>query len=224
MKFILTAGWDDGVANLTERLVRELAEGRRVLWVVSGGSNIPASVQVMDSIPAKLTGGLSVMLADERYGAVGHADSNWLQLEQTGFKADNAQLLPALEQGLDFEQTIERYNKVAAQAFEDNDVVIAQLGIGADGHIAGVLPGSPAAKAAGELVAGYHSGPYDRLTLTFAGLRHIDAAYAFAFGNSKAEALHTLQDQSLPLEQQPSQILKELPEAFLYSDQVRSSR
>ncbi len=60
MKYILTAGWDDGVADLTERLVKELAGRKRVLWLVSGGSNIPASVQIMDNISGSLSEHLSV--------------------------------------------------------------------------------------------------------------------------------------------------------------------
>lgn len=222
MKFILTTGWDDGIADLTERLVRELAGGQRVLWLVSGGSNIKASVQIMDSISPKLGSNLSIMLVDERYGETGHPDSNWAGLMQAGFKGGQATLLPTLEKGLGFEQTIERYNHLAARAFKDNKVVIAQLGIGDDGHIAGILPGSAAAEETEDLVVGYHSQPYVRLTLSFTALRHVTAAYAFAFGDNKHEALNNLQNKSLPLSEQPSQILKELPEAYLYSDQVGS--
>lgn len=220
MKFILTAGWDDGVADLTERLVHELADGKRVLWLVSGGSNIPSSVHVMDSIPLQLRENLSVMLVDERYGEEGHADSNWTALMRAGFKGDGAKLLPALQKGLDFEQTITRYNRLAEQAFDDSEVSIAQLGIGDDGHIGGILPNSPAAEETEQLVIGYPSEPYTRLTLSFAGLRRLTAAFAFAFGENKHEALTALQNKSLPLDQQPAQILKELPEAYLYSDQV----
>lgn len=209
---------------MTERLVHELADGRRVLWLVSGGSNVLASVHIMDSIPPKLSENLSIMLVDERYGEPGHADSNWAQLLQAGFKGDKATLLPALEEGLSFKRTIERYNQLATRALDDNEVVIAQLGIGDDGHLAGILPGSPAAVETDALVVGYKSDPYTRLTLTFAALRHITAAYAFAFGDNKRKALKILQRQSLPLGEQPAQILKQLPKAYLYSDQVGSSR
>lgn len=222
MKFILTAGWDDGIADLTEKLVRELAGGRSVLWLVSGGSNIPASVHIMDSIPSELSAKLSVMLADERYGPLGHADSNWAGLMQAGFKGDKATLLPTLKKGLDFGQTLERYNRLATQAFKVNEVIVAQLGIGDDGHIAGILPGSPATAQTDAMVVGYHSKPHARLTLSFAALRRVTTAYAFAFGNNKHEALSSLQKRSLPLDIQPAQILKKLPEAYLYSDQVGS--
>ena len=140
MQIILTAGWEDGVADLTERLVRELAAGKQVLWLVSGGSNIPASAQIMDNIPHDLSHNLTVMLVDERYGKLGHEESNWAQLMSAGFHSDEAKLLPVLQAGLSFEQTIERYSEITKVALANNEIIIAQLGIGPDGHIAGILP------------------------------------------------------------------------------------
>ena len=224
MQYILTAGWEDGVADLTERLVRELASGKNVLWLTSGGSNIPVSVQIMDNIPSELRQKLSVMLVDERYGKLGHAASNWTQLMQAGFSTDKATLLPVLQDGLDFDQTIARYNSTVKQAFADNDVTVAQLGIGDDGHIAGILPGSPATAETKDLVTGYQSTPFLRLTLTFNGLRQISASYTFAFGNTKHQALTSLKHRSIPPREQPAQILKQLPEAYVYSDQFKEGR
>jgi len=224
MKFILTTGWEDGVAALTERLVHELADGRKVLWLVSGGSNIRASVQVMDNISDELAENLNVMLIDERYGRAGHADSNWDQLLKTGFKGGAATLLPILHEGIGFEPTVEHYNRLVVQTFNDNDVIIAQAGMGADGHMAGILPGSPATAETDKLVIGYHREPYTRLTLTFAALRRVSAAYVFAFGKAKHKALQALQGRSLPLDEQPAQILKELPEVYIYNDQIGDKR
>ncbi len=224
MKYILTAGWEDGVADLTERLVRELAGGRQVLWLVSGGSNVMPSVQIMGNIPERLRAKLSVMLIDERYGEPGHPESNWAQLMKAGFEGGDATLLPVLEAGLDFDQTIVRYNQIAGRAFDANQVIIAQLGVGADGHIAGILPGSPAADETDALAVGYQSEPLTRLTLTFTALRRVSAAYVFAFGDTKRQELKKLQTQSIPLNRQPAQILKQLPEAYFYSDQFGDNR
>lgn len=219
MKYILTAGWDDGVADLTSRLVRELANGKRVLWLTSGGSNIPTSVQVMDNISSDLSKNLSVSLIDERFGEPEHSESNWAQLMQAGFKGKNATLLPVLRPDVSFEETISNYNTLIGKAFAENDIVIAQLGIGPDGHVAGILPNSPATTAK-TLVAGYEAPPLMRLTLTFPALGRITAAYVFAFGKPKQKALVSLQAGKLSPEQQPAQILNELPEAYMYSDQV----
>jgi 6-phosphogluconolactonase/glucosamine-6-phosphate isomerase/deaminase len=85
LKFILTTSWEDGIADLTAHLITELRAGKRVLWLLSGGSNIRAIVEVMDSIDDSLTPNLSLLLADERFGPVGHHDSNWQQLLDAGF-------------------------------------------------------------------------------------------------------------------------------------------
>lgn len=220
MKYILTAAWDDGVADLTERLVRELAGGTRVLWLLSGGSNIPGSVQIMDNISAGLSKKLSVSLVDERYGEPGHIESNWTQLMQAGFKSKQATLLPVLRTGISFEQTVQTYNELIEKAFAGNDIIVAQLGIGPDGHVAGILPDSPAADEGKALVAGYEAPPLKRLTLTFAALRRITAAYVFAFGKPKQKTLVALRAGTLPLKRQPARILNDLTEAYMYSDQV----
>jgi len=216
----MTAGWDDGIANLTDRLVRELATGKPVLWLVCGGSNVPACVHVMDNISAELSQNLSLLLSDERYGPVGHKDSNWQQLLQAGFKPKQAKVFTILEESAGLAQTIDHYGQITAEAFAANNVVIAQLGIGGDGHIAGILPNSASANETVSLISSLEDPPLTRLTMTFPALRKITIAYAFAFGQPKQQALKDLQTKSLPLNQQPSQILKELPEAYVYNDQV----
>lgn len=223
MKFVLTAGWDDGIADLTERLVKELAGNKKVLWLISGGSNIPASTQIMHNIPTNLSHNLTVILADERYGKVGHIDSNWHQLQQAGFDSKQAKCVEILSDELNLDQTEQRYNEIIKSALDNNDVVIGQLGVGPDGHIAGILIDSPAANVDDRLVTSYTSEeepPLCRLTLTFEGLRNIDAAYCFAFGEPKKQTLRRLQKTRLPLTTQPAQILKNLNECYLYNDQV----
>jgi 6-phosphogluconolactonase/glucosamine-6-phosphate isomerase/deaminase len=219
MKYILTADWDDGIADLTARLVKELAASHKVLWLVSGGSNIQASVQIMGNISEEQSRHLTVTLADERYGKPGHGDSNWQQLIAAGFDGKRAKLLPILS-GADFVATVKQYDRIITQAFANTDVVIAQLGIGVDGHIAGILPGSPAAQEDTALIAGYQAPSYRRLTITFPALRRVTAAYAFAFGEPKRLALTALQSNKQSLSKLPSQILNELSEAYVYSDQV----
>jgi 6-phosphogluconolactonase len=220
MKFILTTGWEDGIADLTARLVHELAQGKRVLWLVSGGSNIAASVQVMDSISTEYSQKLSIMPADERYGEPGHAESNIQKLQQAGFDIKAAVLLPVLVASQSFDEAAEYYEALTQHALDEHDVVIAQLGIGTDGHIAGILPDSPAAMELSRLVAHFDAPPLRRLTLTFPALERIDVAYAFAFGEPKLGALQTLQNETVDRTLQPSQILKQIPEAYIYNDQV----
>ena len=84
MKFIHASDWHPAIAVLQARLELELTAGKKVLWLVSGGSNITASVQLMQNLADDLTKNLTIMAVDERYGLVGHADSNEGQLLAAG--------------------------------------------------------------------------------------------------------------------------------------------
>jgi 6-phosphogluconolactonase/glucosamine-6-phosphate isomerase/deaminase len=220
MQFIKSGGPAEGIKALSERLTSELDSGHSVLWLVSGGSNVAASTDAMQHIDQRLTNKLKILLVDERYGSEGHNDSNWSQLMRAGFQPKLAETFPVLNDNLSFEITLDRYKQLAAANINSASMVIAQLGIGADGHIAGILPNSPAASESKELVAGYDGGQYQRLTLTFPALRKIDAVYAFAFGEEKRESLNTLRNYDVAQAVQPAQVLKEIKEVYLYNDQV----
>ncbi len=219
MKFVRVTQLVDGIGPLYKRLRRELGEGKKVLWLVPGGSNIPLSVAVMAKLPAALTANLAVILTDERYGEVGHPDSNTRQLTEAGFAPKQATVVPVLMPGLSLEDTCRRYAEVFTVAARHADTIIGQFGMGTDGHIAGMLPGSIAVGSA-DLAVGYAAPGFTRITLTPVALRQLTAGYLFAFGDAKRLALQRLQSETLSLDEQPVQILKQLPEAYVYNDQI----
>ena len=70
------------------RIGDDLTQGKRVLWLVSGGSNIAAEVAVMQMLTAQSKDklqNLAILPMDERYGPQGHKDSNTEQLRAAGF-------------------------------------------------------------------------------------------------------------------------------------------
>lgn len=219
MHFVKTPNAEHGIKELSQRLGTEVKKNKHVLWLVPGGSNIAAAVEIMKSLPEEETKNLSIFLTDERYGEVGHIHSNAKQLMDNGFLQKQAIFVPVLAPGFSLEETKERYEVAAKQAFEHAEIIIAQFGIGADGHIAGILPHSEAVETDG-WVAAYETHEHTRVTLTFEALRHISAAYAFVFGEGKRIALEQLRDEDLPLDDEPSQILKQLPEAYVYNDLI----
>lgn len=224
MRFVKVSGWEDGIEPLAARLRRELLAGHKVLWLVPGGSNIPLSVAVMARLPDELTPGLSILLTDERYGPEDHAESNFRQLRQAGFAPKRATFRPVLRDDQPLEDTRARYELAAQTAFAAAETIVGQLGMGEDGHIAGIMPGSDAVMEQ-KWAAAYHSSPYVRLTLTPAALGMMSVAYMFAFGGRKREALDNLRSNgSLSLSQQPAQLLWRMPEAYVYSDQVGETR
>jgi 6-phosphogluconolactonase/glucosamine-6-phosphate isomerase/deaminase len=219
MQFIQSDSWDTGISVLKDRLARSLDSGLMTLWLVSGGSNIDASVQIMDSLSNEETTLLTIMLTDERFGPEGHPNSNATQLIAKGFKVKQATWIPVLRGDRSLASTTSEYEINMRQAISMNETIIGQFGIGSDGHISGILPESVATEAS-DLICAYQASDYSRLTTTAAALTQVNLAIAFAFGANKAAALHRLHDFEVPFREQPSQILKQLPEAFIYNDQV----
>lgn len=205
-------------AVLTTRLTEELRANGSVLWLVSGGSNIALSVQVMRDLPEDMLPRLTCLLTDERYGKPGHADSNWQQLAQAGFMERDVRFPATLIPDMTLDDTCLHYDTLIAKELASAERVVAQFGIGGEGHIAGIMPRS-SALASDKLVAGYDSADFRRITLTPVALRQAHLAYAYVYGETKLEALQRLQSQKLSLDEQPAQILKEIDEAHLYTDQ-----
>lgn len=204
--------------RLAERLRRELGTKDNVVWLLSGGSNIDLEVGIVKLLPAELLPKLTCLLTDERYGLPGHADSNWQQLADAGFMARDITFPAVLVPDMTLPDTASHYATVVGAAFQSADSIIGQLGIGGDGHIAGILPRS-AGLEDNHLVVSYDAGLHQRITMTPLALRYMAAAYAFAYGPTKQQALRHLQ-QDLPASEQPAQLLKQLAEAHVFSDQI----
>lgn len=116
--------------HLRRRLIDKLIAQRPVAWLIPGGSNIELSVAVMKSIPESLRSQLTILQTDERFGDYDHPDSNWLQLKQAGFDANGARVETVLtKNNLSLDESVERYNKIIEDIFQQNTVVIGQFGI-----------------------------------------------------------------------------------------------
>ncbi len=214
----------DGTKALAATLAISLEENKRVLWLLPGGSNVEIAAEAMqillERVPKELLQNLTVGQVDERFGPVGHPDSNWKQLIDAGFPFDEVVALPILT-GESLADTVRRYGNAIEEAYGEAGLIVGQFGIGADGHIAGMLPHTPAVTDPNPTAA-YESAPYTRFTLTPRMLLGIDVAYVFAFGASKKDAIDRLQKEDLSFEEQPAQILKKMKEVHFYSDQVNA--
>ncbi len=202
-------------AYLCSRISRQLASGKKVLWLVAGGSSIPMAVEVSKRLSGPQLKNLTVTLTDERYGSVGHPDSNWQQLQKAGFSLDGANLQPVIS-GKSFEQTVDDYSQIIRRALTENDYKIGFIGIGPDGHAGGICSGSPAINSR-ELVEGYKSEDYVRLTLTPRAIARLDEVVTYAMGVAKHRVLDQLQ-QNLPISRQPAQALKRAKKFTVYND------
>lgn len=205
---------------ISDRVLYELKQGAHVVLLVSGGSNTAIAATVINNIPEEASSKLAIGQIDERYGAIGHEHSNWKALLDTGVDFKNATVLPILVDGQDRQSTAALYNDKIQKLHDSSYVFIAILGIGTDGHTAGILPNSPAAVETDKLVLDYVSSPFERITLSFNALRQLDSAYLLAFGEDKASVLETLKTLDLPLTEQPAQIIKQITDSYVYNDVV----
>lgn len=209
------------IANrLAEIINQKLADNQKVIWLLSGGSAISIAVETASQLTKVNSSNLTIGLIDERYGPTHHNDSNWQQLEAAGFKIDDATYMPILT-GTDLKTSIHQYNDFISQVAAQNSYKIGLLGIGSDGHTAGILPNSPAVDSS-QYVDGYQATDYQRITLTGKGLQVLDRALVYAAGTAKTAALKGLATP-LPPTEQPAQLLKQIARVDVYNDVIGDS-
>lgn len=215
---------ESAVQAVARRIGQELQAGKRVLWLVCGGSNIAAEVEIMQELHKQAEDrleGLAILPTDERYGPSGHPDSNYRQLQEAGFKPGAATWVDVLTRNVPIEQTVSFYTDVAATAFANAGAIIGLFGMGANAHIAGIQPGSPAIAPGAASVVGYNWEDFTRLTLTVEMFKQLQVAYAFVYGD-KEEALRRLQKNDEPFEKVPAKVLYDIPEAYVYNEYITS--
>lgn len=193
-----------------------LASGQRVLWLLSGGSGVKAVLATCTLLAGTDLRNLYVTLSDERYGPVGHPDENWQQLLDGGMKLPSANLYRPLT-GDDIVTTCDTFGAWLMQQITDADYTIGLFGLGADGHTAGIKPGSSAATASAW--AEHFTGEdFERITMTPFAVSQVDEIVVQASGTDKTPMLRRLLYETLDVTEQPAQILKTVPKCTLYTD------
>ena len=194
------------IQYLTVRL-GELARNGRVLLLLSGGSAASVGVAAVRKLAVDIRDQIMIGQVDERYGEVGHPDANGNALLAAG-------VVPILI-GAPLEQTVAKYEAWLQAQMASADFKIALLGIGADGHTAGILPHSPALAETPNLVTSYQGPDYLRITTTPALLAQLDEAVVYASGEAKRPVLESL-NEDRPAADQPAQLLKKIPKVEIF--------
>ena len=193
------------------RFAREILAStldRRTVLHLSGGRT-PKDLYKNLANDRKITPG-AIALIDERYGSRFHNNSNEKMIQDTGLlplgEELNIPFYPILQAPqLDLETTADNYDMTVRYLFSGFPKSVGVLGIGVDGHTAGIAGNRPQTLGQegfenplfGEtqknnFVASFSDleGPFkERITLTFLGLSMVDFYLVLLFGEDKKQAL-----------------------------------
>lgn len=219
VEYISIAQGDHETASscITERIEIHLNNGKTVAWFVSGGSNVPVELATIEKLKnAQNPEKLHILLVDERFGPVGHANSNWQSMNLEAHNSAGHTLHPMLIEGDTIETATQRYDDNVAKLLSDGAYTIGQFGLGADGHTAGLLPGNPVMES-DSLYAHYQGKDFDRITATPKLIAILDECILYASGDDKVQAFADMQhpgDEDVV----PSRILQGARKLTILSD------
>jgi 6-phosphogluconolactonase/glucosamine-6-phosphate isomerase/deaminase len=205
--------------KITEAIQDQLDQNKKVLWLLSGGSAIDVAVSVGHKLAGHIRAkDLTVSLIDERFGKVGHKNSNWQQLKKAGFPHESFQSLFVLT-GKSQDQTAENYASRLKKVLKACDYTLGLYGMGTDGHTSGMLPKRTNAEFAlfkgSRLVVYYKGADYQRITTTSALITQLDLVVLFACGSAKRPIIENLY-KDLPDYVQPVQLLKQAKDLVVF--------
>lgn len=215
MVFRKTLSPDPAAIFVSEQISDKLANDKKVLWLVPGGSASIVAVQASRLIKG-VDSSLHLSLTDERPGPVGHANSNWQQLKNEGFNYLSRDYYEVLQNRATQEDT-EAFDAWLGTILKIVDFKIGLFGIGSDGHTAGLLAGSQAVSGSGALAGYYQSSDTQRISITPLMIAKLDMAVVYAVGQDKHSVLEALKQGPSGL---PMDALGTCPQLFIYNDLI----
>lgn len=226
---VIIAGGEKQGSDLAKSLLYEIIGPQTVLFL-SGGKT-PANLYFELGQEQKLKIGAAAMV-DERYGKPMHDNSNELMISKSGlpdyFKSEHIPFYRILETAENITVTAIHYNEMVGGLLSSFPKSAAILGLGEDGHIAGIAPNrsdfiNPLfSEERRRLLVSYFIDPQpvavngdiglpfwfgERVTLTIHGLSKMNALIVLAIGEKKQAALSALFEEG-PVEQLPARFLK----------------
>ncbi len=211
MQIVVVDSIEKGLEKAKEELYKRV-DTKTVLFL-SGGSTPKPLYEAL--VKEKVLKPAAVAMIDERFGKKLHENSNEKMIKDTGFikylDKIKTQFYPIIHSGLSREQSATAYDKKSRDLFFHFNKSVGILGIGKDGHTAGIPAGISNIKyqlsnKKDEFVTSYddENGNYgQRITLTFAGLSLLDFFIVLAFGKEKKEAIEKIFVQG-PVEEIPA--------------------
>lgn len=202
MQIIKVKNADSGIDKAKSLLYRYC--NNQTALFLSGGSTPKTLYQTL-SKEQKLKVG-AVALVDERFGLPMHQDSNEKMISDTGLFEYLRSLKVPIEtilNGKDIENAKKDYEDKIGNLFNNYKQKIAILGIGEDGHTAGIPAGSYNSKDLVIKIDDFLSEFKKRITLTFTALEIMDKLIVLVFGDGKKWALEKMFSNG-PIEKIPA--------------------
>lgn len=212
-----------------EALIRSLGE-RPVLMLVSGGSALTV-LDACRAVPSHATVGM----LDDRFSRDASINT-FAALERSAFFANaHAQHASFIDTRPSTDDTHETFTARVKREIENwrqtytDGLTIATMGMGPDGHTAGIMPFPEDPERFAllfedprELVVGYDAtgkNPYPlRTTVTLPFLRSVDHALAYVTGEGKRPAFARVLADDGALPETPARIMREMRDVTIFTD------
>jgi 6-phosphogluconolactonase len=186
----------DAVARTAAAAVADvLRPGRRARIVLAGGTTPRRCYELLAGIDIPW-GAAEILFGDERCVPPGHAESNY----RLASEALLAKVAPGSVHRIPAELGPERAAELYAPIVRAAPLDLVLLGIGPDGHIASLFPGSPALRSSDPVVAvhGAPKPPPDRVTIGLTALNAARRVLILATGPEKADAVALARRGAVP--------------------------
>ena len=203
----------------------------RCVMALSGGRTPWRMLTILSAAPVDWTR-VHLAQVDERVAPAGSPDRNLTHLRDALLARaglPTAQIHPMPVEDADLAAASERYSRLLIELAGSPPILdLVQLGLGADGHTASLVPGDPALDVTASDVA--VTAPYDgrrRMTLTFPIINRARCILWLVTGEAKAEAVARLVqgDPSLPASRvgrKPALLLTDRAAAALLASQAEA--
>ena len=213
-------------------ILRELQKnGRRdVLFLSSGGSALAALENIDERV---ISPNLTIGVLDERFDPTNKI-SNYIELRKTAFYkravARGCRLIDTSTKKGQTQEGLAQFYEGELRNWRNahpKGAIVVTMGLGPDGHTAGIMPFPENAKRFRELfegtqfVASYDAGKKNqyskRITVTMTFLRQVDVVSAFITGENKGPVFQKLIEGDA-FEEVPGRILRSLPCGTVHVD------
>lgn len=222
--------WEKAFLSLRKRIDEHIKEKKRIALFLSGGSVVNLYGQLSKWIEGVAGNAITFAQVDERFQPNNREQVTY-NIEQRRENI-NAEVMGAtglwtacekkeipyycVSQEGSLKKSSQEYNQIVERLFHEYDYKIAILGIGQDGHTAGLLPRYQKKWDVDSYVVGYEStGKFPkRITLTQNTLRKLDYALVVAVGEEKRKVVTSVMLNSPACRRGRFQHLNKIPNSI----------